>query len=355
MRFRSRSHNRYLRIKLACLVSAGLLACLILWFAISIGSKHDSSVVQANQAPVKDLFVGTQKVVREVNEPARQAEIVSDSALVTQSQREYLRGEKVAFKRQQPPVAPKVREDLFEDANDSIESLSPADSPNAELRKVPKGQSSDSEIFDVAPQRKAAIQPGMLARSDNLSNQGEIAVLGFSDSIDRQGTSRSTSRTGFENTFAPGSVAQVVRMPESELNQGHDYSAWAPRLMSGKLPALLKGWKTHRVDLVSISKFNTPRAYKTPKDLPSIAELRSSSLRTRATTDSELAAVRRIVGKQQEVVVDRIGDTLGAIPTLVVSIRAKEACQKCHRESPGTLMGALSFQLVPDGSMPNVP
>jgi hypothetical protein len=106
-------------------------------------------------------------------------------------------------------------------------------------------------------------------------------------------------------------------------------------------------WQIVGLDLVSLLKHPTPVAYVS-KNLPRMDELRDAP--TRPLDDFEREAVARL-RKQEDVVIDEEPNLL----RMVGSLRAAQDCMQCHSVPRGTLLGALSYRLVPRNARPRQP
>ncbi len=100
------------------------------------------------------------------------------------------------------------------------------------------------------------------------------------------------------------------------------------------------GWQVARLELVSLLRHETPVAYESP-NLPRMDELRNAP--TRPLNAREIKAVARL-RSEEDVVIDEEGDRIH----MVGSLRASKECLNCHAVRRGELLGALTYELVPD-------
>jgi hypothetical protein len=116
----------------------------------------------------------------------------------------------------------------------------------------------------------------------------------------------------------------------------------APRL-SEKEPAKV-AWQVARLELVSLLKHETPVAYVS-EYLPQMEQLKHAP--TRALSGFERGAVERLRA-DEDLVIDEGPQRI----RMVGSLRAGKNCLECHSVQRGELLGAFSYELVPEHSAP---
>ena len=97
-------------------------------------------------------------------------------------------------------------------------------------------------------------------------------------------------------------------------------------------------WKLVRLELVSLLKFEEPRAYVTHK-LPQMEQLKSAP--TRALSSFESTALEKLWREE-----DLVHEEYESHIRMLGSIRAIESCRSCHRVAVGDLLGAFSYVLT---------
>lgn len=115
----------------------------------------------------------------------------------------------------------------------------------------------------------------------------------------------------------------------------HRFSEF-PSLKAGNAPR----WVVVRLELVSLLKHDQPVAYVSD-NLPNMDELRDAP--TRPLEDFENAALHRLRA-EDDVVIDEAPHRL----RMLGSLRAATRCLECHSVRRGDLLGALSYELVPE-------
>ena len=94
-------------------------------------------------------------------------------------------------------------------------------------------------------------------------------------------------------------------------------------------------WNISRLQLVSLLKFDTPRVYET-RGFPDMTRLDGAP--TRALNEFESDSLPRLATRE-DVVIEERGNRIH----MLGSLRASNACLKCHDVPRGTLLGAFSY------------
>lgn len=101
-------------------------------------------------------------------------------------------------------------------------------------------------------------------------------------------------------------------------------------------------WQIARLELVSLLKHDVPVAYVS-NHLPQMDELRDAP--TRPLDEFERTSLDLLVS-EEDVVIDETPDRI----RMIGSLRADKNCLKCHAVQRGALLGALTYELVPEGA-----
>lgn len=101
-------------------------------------------------------------------------------------------------------------------------------------------------------------------------------------------------------------------------------------------------WQVSRLELVSLLRHAEPRVY-VAKTMPAMDQL--AEVPHRALNEFETRALRRLRAKQDVAVKQEPAhiEMLGAV-------RAGTSCLECHQVTRGTLLGAFSYEIVPQES-----
>jgi hypothetical protein len=103
-------------------------------------------------------------------------------------------------------------------------------------------------------------------------------------------------------------------------------------------------WQLVSLELVSLLKHKTPVAYVS-RDLPRMDKLNDAP--TRPLTTFEQGAIERLRA-DEDLVVDERPNRI----RMVGSLRAAKSCLGCHAVQRGELLGAFSYELVPERPVP---
>lgn len=171
-----------------------------------------------------------------------------------------------------------------------------------------------------------------------------VAVL---PAIDRLELLNQASLRSFLSSFRFG----YVKDREHVAGFGPHGFQYLPRLelVGGELPQLAEPtehWAVRRLELVSLLKHDTPRAYSSDK-LPQMEEL--LGVPTRPLNDFENDALPRLI-ESEEVVARATTNRI----EMVGAIRAEKQCLECHEVHRGQLLGAFTYTLVRDPWIPPV-
>jgi hypothetical protein len=113
---------------------------------------------------------------------------------------------------------------------------------------------------------------------------------------------------------------------------------------TGDPPEDTEPWLTRSVELVSLLKHDQPMVY-VAKYLPNMDQLRDAAVRPLDGFEQRTLAKLRA---GDDVVVETAGDRI----RMLGSLRAGRQCLECHAVERGTLLGAFSYELVPDPARP---
>lgn len=102
-----------------------------------------------------------------------------------------------------------------------------------------------------------------------------------------------------------------------------------------------------RLELIGLLSHDTPVAYLS-RNLPRLDELRRAS--TRSLNAFEQASLNKLWSAEDVVIREENGRI-----QMVGSLRAAKDCLECHTAQRGELLGALSYELVPQGTSPARP
>ena len=114
--------------------------------------------------------------------------------------------------------------------------------------------------------------------------------------------------------------------------ESHGFSKWPD--LTGRFAS----WAIVQLELVSILRHSTPRAYIS-QNLPNLDELKQAP--TRSLTQFETDALARLMN-ERDLLIHEKGNEI----QMLGSLRASYECLKCHSVRSGALLGALSYRLV---------
>jgi len=103
----------------------------------------------------------------------------------------------------------------------------------------------------------------------------------------------------------------------------------------------LRAWQVQRVELVSLLKHDTPVVYVSDF-LPKMDELKSAAVRPLDSFERQSLTKLRM-GE------DVVEETSHQRILMLGAIRAATQCVRCHSVERNTLLGAFSYELLPDG------
>jgi hypothetical protein len=99
-------------------------------------------------------------------------------------------------------------------------------------------------------------------------------------------------------------------------------------------------WRITRLELVSLLKHDPPVAYVS-KNLPQMDELQS--VPTRPLDSFELRSIEQL-RSEEDLLIDEAETRI----RMVGSLRAGKDCLQCHSVERGELLGAFTYELVPE-------
>lgn len=100
-------------------------------------------------------------------------------------------------------------------------------------------------------------------------------------------------------------------------------------------------WNLEKIQLISLNRFETPVAYVDSK-LPSMNQLKNSSIPTRDLNQFEAGAVTRIIDGEKIVTQEEMSSI-----KMMGAISATRQCIECHDTQVGALLGAFSYEFTP--------
>ena len=100
-------------------------------------------------------------------------------------------------------------------------------------------------------------------------------------------------------------------------------------------------WQLTQLQLVSIDRFEIPRAYVLDS-LPRMDQLNTDNVDTRKLNDFELAALKKLQAGQQ-VVFKADNQTV----EMVGALRSRGSCMECHSAKKNELLGAFTYRFEP--------
>jgi hypothetical protein len=144
---------------------------------------------------------------------------------------------------------------------------------------------------------------------------------------------------GLRDFLDPESFGWIVDRDHVAGFESHQFSDQfqAGRLQRGTDEG--RAFELTRLELISLLKFDTPRAYVSNQNLPQIEQLADAA--TRPLTPFESAALA-LLEKGDDLAFTEQGRHVFAFGAL----RAHQQCMKCHDVERGTLLGAFSYQIL---------
>jgi hypothetical protein len=279
-------------------------------------------ITPPSKAPSVSPEVERQLAVRE-EFAARRGSPGSGTLMIRSSALKQLHSDEVAKFITRPGFGPSRRVTFDRGPGElPLAQLTPIRLPSAEID--PPSPELPVSLRAVTPVTAAGV--AVLPAVDRLERLHQAGVGSFLSSF-RFGYVKDREHVA---GFGPHGFEYLPRLEQLELSQ--------------QFAEPTEHWAVRKLELVSLLKHDTPRAYSSEK-LPQMEELQG--VPTRPLNDFENNALPRLI--ESEDVVARA--TTNRIE-MVGAIRADKQCTECHEVHRGQLLGAFTYTLVRDPWIP---